>query len=62
MSLHLDSLRKNATAARAEASSSTLPQVRDRAERSAERWDEMAARQERVEEMQRDRDQAKAGQ
>lgn len=60
MSKLLDSIRKNAEAAYAEAQAATLPQVRDRATRAASRWNEMADRQERVEEMQRDRDQAKA--
>ena len=59
MSLLLDSFRKNAAAAHAEASSAILPQVRDRAARAAARWDEMTERQERMEEMQRERDRAK---
>ena len=62
MSLLLDSFRKNAKAAQAEASDSTLPQVRDRAARAAARWQEMVDRQERIEAMQRDRDGAKARQ
>ena len=61
MTLLLDSFRKNAAAAHAEASSAALPQVRDRAARAAARWDEMAARQERMEAMQRDRELARVG-
>ena len=60
MSQLLDSYRKHAEDAHAEAVASTLPQVRDRAARAAARWDEMVARQERIEAMQRDRNQAKA--
>ena len=42
MSLLLDSYRKNAQAARAEAERSTLPNVRTRAIDVAARWTEMA--------------------
>lgn len=40
--------RERATAERLEASTAVLPNVRDRALRSAERWDEMARRAERT--------------
>lgn len=45
----LDSYRANADAARAEASSSTLPNVRERAARAAARWEDMAKILERAE-------------
>lgn len=40
--------RERAEAERLEASTSTLPNVRDRALRSAERWEDMASRADRV--------------
>jgi len=40
--------RERAEAERLEASTSVLPNVRDRALRSAERWDEMARRAEQT--------------
>ena len=43
--------RERAEAERSEASASVLPNVRDRALRSAERWEEMARRAERVQEL-----------
>lgn len=53
MSLLLDSYRKNAEAARAEAEAANLPNIRERSVRSAERWEEIAAKLERVEAMKR---------
>ena len=43
--------RERAEAERLEAAASTLPNVRDRALRSAERWEQMAQRAERTQEM-----------
>ena len=53
MSLLLDTYRKNAEADRAQAEASDLPNIRERLTRSAERWDEMVAKLERVEGMKR---------
>jgi hypothetical protein len=50
MSLLLDTYRKNAVAALSEADRSTLPNIRQRAALSADRWSEMADRLEWVEE------------
>ena len=53
MSQLLDSYRKNAEAARAQADATNLPNARERAVRSAKRWEEMADNLERVEAMKR---------
>ena len=50
MSQLLDSYRRNAEEARAEAERATLPNVRARALEASVRWTEMAERLERVEE------------
>ena len=49
----LDSFRRNAEAAQAEAASSLLPNVRDRAARAAAVWETMIERHEAMEERQR---------
>ena len=53
MSQLLDSYRKNAEAARTQAEATNLPNARERAVRSAERWEEIAERLQRVEAMKR---------
>lgn len=53
MSHSLDSYRKNAEAARLEAETTVLPNVRARAVEAAAKWTEMADRLERVEEQSR---------
>ena len=53
MPLLLDSYRKNADVARAQAEATDLPNVREQSVRSAERWEEIAAKLERVEAMKR---------
>ena len=50
MSNQLDSFRYNAAAARTEAETATLPNVRAKAAEAALRWSELAKRLERVEE------------
>jgi len=57
MSLLLDSYRRNAEAARAEAEQTALPKVRARALEASARWTEMAERLEWVEEQARQRSQ-----
>lgn len=47
--------RERASAERSDAAAATLANVRDRAFRSAERWDEMAVRAERVQQLSKDR-------
>ena len=53
MHLLLDSIRRNAEAAQAEATSSPLPNVRDRAARAAAVWETMIERHEAMEARQR---------
>ena len=49
MSHNLDSYRKNAIAARAEAKATSLPNVRARATEAAAKWEDMAEELESVE-------------
>ena len=53
MSSLLDSYRKNAEADRAQAEASDLPNINERSTRSADRWDDMVERLQRVEAMKR---------